>query len=375
MSKRDYYEVLEVNKNATPDELKQAFRQLARKYHPDVSQEPDAEEKFKEINEAYAVLSDDQKRAAYDRYGHAGVSGMGGAPDFTNIDLSDILEEIFQGFGGFGFGNRGRRSRNAPRRGQDLQYALNLSFEEAAFGAEKEVSITRNEICDRCKGEGAEPDTTKEKCQTCDGRGEVRVTRQSLFGNMVQVTTCPTCNGRGETIATPCRSCQSSGYQRKTRAKKVSVPAGVDSGNQIRLSAEGEPGANGGPNGDVYLVIKVMPHKFFRRRNNDVLLDLNINVAQATLGAEVEVPTIDGLEKLTIPAGTQPGKIITMRNKGIPILRSDRRGNQLVLVNIDIPTKLNSEQKELFEKLAESLGTEVMPQEKGFFDRLRDAFG
>ncbi len=373
MSKRDYYEVLGVSRTASPDEIKQAFRNLARKYHPDVSSEPDAEERFKELNEAYAILSDEQKRATYDRFGHAGVSGSGGAPDFTNIDLSDILEEIFGGLGGFGFGGRSRQQmRNAPRRGQDIQQTITLTFEEAAFGVDKEISITRDEVCSRCKGDRAEPGTTRKVCPTCNGKGEMRVTRQTLFGSMVQVTACTTCGGLGESIASPCRTCSGSGLERQTRKKKVTIPAGVDSGNQMRLPGEGQPGANGGPNGDVYLVIKVNQHKFFRRKDNNVLLDLNINVAQAVLGAEVNVPTLNGLEPLIIPAGTQPGKVINMRGKGIPFLRGSGRGDQQVMVNIDIPTTLTDEQRELFEKLAASMGTEVKPQERSFFDKLKD---
>lgn len=373
MSKRDYYESLGVSRSATPDELKSAFRNLARRYHPDVSQDPDAEEKFKEINEAYTVLSDAQKRAAYDRFGHAGVNGMGGAPDFTNIDLSDILGEIF---GGFGFGNRGsRQSRNIPRRGADLQYTVTLTFEEAVFGLDKEISITRDETCTTCHGSRAEPGTSPIRCATCGGHGEVRQTRQSFFGQMVQVITCPTCGGSGETISAPCHTCGGRGLERKTFTKVVAIPAGVDTGNQIRLAGEGQPGTNGGPKGNLYLAIKVKPHQYFRRRENDILLDLNINVAQAALGANVQVPTVDGPETLAIPAGTQPGRVISLRGKGVPRLRGSGRGDQLVLVNVDIPSRLNAEQRALFEKLAESLGTEAHPQERGFFDRLKDVLG
>lgn len=375
MAKRDYYEILGVPRNASQDDLKSAFRQLARKYHPDVSQESDAEERFKEINEAYAVLSDEQKRSAYDRFGHAGLEGVGGVPDFTNIDLSDILGEIFGGFGFGGFGRSSQRMRNMPRRGEDLQYTVNLTFEESIFGVEKEITITRDEICATCNGTRAEPGTSPVRCSTCGGQGEVRQTRQSFFGSMVQVTTCPTCGGSGETISTPCHTCNGRGLERKTVRKVVSIPAGVDSGNQIRLAGEGQPGMNSGPAGNLYLLIKVKPHKYFRRRNNDILLDLNINVAQATLGAEVEVPTIDGSEKLEIQSGTQPGKVITMRGKGVPHLRGSGRGDQFVVVNVEIPKRLSGDQRKIFEELAESLGTEVKPQERGFFDKLMDVLG
>jgi molecular chaperone DnaJ len=377
MTQRDYYEILGVERGASDDDLKSAFRGLARKYHPDVSQEADAEEKFKEINEAYAVLSDRDKRAAYDRFGHAGVNGMGGA-DFTNIDLSDILGDLFEGFGIPGFGGFGRsssRSRNMPRRGADLQVTVTLDFKEAVFGIEKEVSFARDEVCSHCNGSRAEPGTSPKTCETCNGAGEVRQARQSIFGSMVQVTTCPTCRGAGEIIETPCRICQGRGLERKSIKKIVNIPAGVDNGNQMRLSGEGQPGTNGGPRGNLYVLIRVRQHQFFRRRENDILLDLNVNVAQAALGAEVEVPTVDGPEKLHIPTGTQPGKVIKMRGKGVPYVRSSGRGDQLVLINVTIPTRMNEEQKQLFEQLAESLGTEVKPGEKGFFDTLKDVLG
>jgi molecular chaperone DnaJ len=369
---RDYYETLGVSKSASLDEIKGSFRRLARKYHPDVSQEPDAEERFKEINEAYGVLSDADKRAAYDRFGHAGVQGMGGMPDFT-VDFSDIFEGIFGGLGGFG--RTSRRAQNAPRRGADLQQKVELSFEEAIFGIDKEIEIVRDEICETCNGKGAEPGTTPERCKTCNGSGEVRQVRQTILGSMVQVSTCPTCSGQGEIITSPCHTCNGRGLERKTRKKVVSIPAGVDNGNQIRLAGEGQPGINGGPNGNLYLVIQVRPHKYFKRHNNDILLDLDINIAQATLGADVEVPTVDGSAILKIPAGIQPGKVLRMRSKGIPHLRSNGRGDQLVVINVAIPKSLTAEQREIFEKLAESLGTEVHTQERSFFERLRDTLG
>ena len=368
MAQRDYYEVLNVSRNAGGEELKNSFRNLARKYHPDVSKEPDAEEKFKEINEAYAVLSDSEKRAAYDRYGHAGVNGMGGMPDFTTIDFSDIFEEFF-GFGGMGGGSR---RKNAPRRGADLSYAVTLEFEEAVFGLDKEVEITKDETCSSCRGNGAEPGTSPGTCSNCAGRGEIRQVRQTFLGSMVQVATCPTCQGKGTVIQSPCKVCRGSGLERKTTKKLVHIPAGVDSGTQIRLAGEGQPGVNGGPHGNLYLEIRVKSHKFFRRRQEDIQLDLNINIAQATLGAEIEVPTLNGKEKLVIPPGTQPGRIFKLKGHGVPHLRSSGRGDQLVIIGVDIPTQVSLEQRELFEKLAQTLGTEVLPQEKGFFDRLKE---
>ena len=374
MSEQDYYETLGVPKNASQDEIKSAFRKLARQYHPDVSEAPDAEDRFKEINEAYAVLSDDEKRAAYDRYGHAGLNGFGGAPDFSNLDIEDLLNMF--GFGGLGgFGRQRRHNPNAPRRGADLQYNMTLEFEEAVFGIEKEVEFVRDEVCENCNGSKAEPGTSAVRCNTCNGQGEVRQTRQTLFGAMVQVVTCPTCSGSGQIVESPCKQCHGRGIERKTRKKNVSVPGGVDTGTRIRLSGEGQPGANGGPNGDLYLSLRVNQHKFFKRRENDILLNLDINIAQASLGADVEVPTVDGPAILSIPAGTQPGKVLRMKNKGVPHLRSDRRGDQLVIVNTEIPKHLNSEQRELLEKLADSLGTEVKPQERSIIDSVRDFFG
>jgi molecular chaperone DnaJ len=287
-------------------------------------------------------------------------------------DFADIFSEFF-GFGGFG--TQQRRSSRSPRRGADLQYRVSLTFEEAVFGVEKEIDITRDETCGTCSGSGAKPGTNPSTCRQCGGRGEVRQTRQTLLGSMVQVTTCPICNGRGEVIESPCSTCGGSGYERKTIRKKVSIPAGVDDGTRIRLSGEGQPGPNNGPSGDLYLVIGVRPHQYFRRRDHDILLDLNINIAQATLGAEVKVPTVDGDSMLKIPPGTQPGKIIRMRNKGVPHLRSSSRGDQLVVINISIPRRLDSEERELFEKLAEKMDSEVLPQERGFFDRLKTVLG
>jgi molecular chaperone DnaJ len=372
MTQRDYYDILGIPRNSSVDEIKAAFRKLARQYHPDVSKEPDAEEKFKEINEAYGVLSDPEKRARYDQFGRAGLGDMGGMPDFATMDFGDIFEELFGGFG-FGLGGSGRSRR--PRRGRDLQYQVVLTFEEAVFGVEKEVEITRNEVCSTCHGSGAEPGSSPQRCATCGGRGEVRQVRQTIFGSMMQSSTCPACNGRGEVITSPCHTCRGGGLERKTVKKVVPIPAGVDTGTQIRLAGEGEPGVNGGPQGNLYLVVTVQPHKFFKRRENDILLNLDINVAQAVLGAQIEVPTVDGDNKLNIPAGTQPGKVFTIKGKGVPYLRRNGRGDQRVIVNVEIPTKLTKEQRALFEQLAATLGTTVNPKEKGFLDWLNEALG
>jgi molecular chaperone DnaJ len=369
MTNRDYYDILGIPRDASPDDIKTAFRKLARQYHPDVSKEADAEEKFKEINEAYGVLSDPQKRARYDQYGRAGLGEMGGMPDYATMDFSDIFEQFF----GINMGGGGRSHR--PRRGRDLQVPLELTFEEAVFGVEITIEVTRNEICGSCHGSGAEPGTSPQRCGKCGGRGEVRQVRQTIFGSMMQSGPCPACAGRGEIISTPCHTCRGSGLERKAIRKTVQVPAGVDNGTQIRLAGEGEPGTLGGPQGNLYLLLAVTAHKFFKRRENDILLNLDINLAQAVLGADIEVPTVDGTSKLKIPAGTQPGKMFTIKARGVPYLRKSGRGDQMVLINVDIPSKLTKEQRELFEKLAATLGTTVRPKEKGFLDWLNEALG
>ncbi len=371
MVERDYYEILGIDRNAGEGEIKAAFRKLARQYHPDVSKEPDAEERFKEINEAYGVLADPEKRARYDRFGKAGLGNAGGFHDYT-VDFGDIFSELF---GQFGF-STGRGARNAPRRGRDLQMGVALEFQEAVFGVEKEMDFEREDTCSRCGGSGAEPGTTPARCPTCGGQGEVRQVRQTILGQMVQSTTCPNCGGRGEVLSSPCRTCHGAGLERRKIHKRVDIPPGVDNGTQIRLAGEGEAGTLGGPNGSLFLLLEVKPHKFFRRREDDLILNLNINLAQATLGAEVAVPTIDGEEQLRIPAATQPGKVLRLKGKGVPHLRrKDHRGDQLVIVNVEIPAKLTSEQKALFEELAVSLGTKVQPKEKGFLDWLNEALG
>ena len=364
--KRDYYEVLGVNRNASSDEIRNAFRALAKQYHPDVAEESGTEERFKEINEAYAVLSDAERKAAYDRYGHEGLRGM-------NFDYDVGFSDIFEGLFGFGMGARQRR--NAPRRGTDLRYDLTLSFEEAVFGIEKEITFSRQAVCSSCQGSGAEPGTSPIRCEICSGSGEVRQMRQTFLGSMVSVAPCQNCGGRGQTITTPCKNCSGRGLERKQIKKVVTVPGGVDEATQIRLAGEGEPGVNGGPPGNLYIVIHAKTHRFFRRQKDDVLLDLAINIAQATLGADITVPTLEGDETLTISSGTQPGKILRLRGKGIPRLNRSGRGDQLVILSVEIPRTLEPEQREIMERLAESLGTEVRPQERGIFDTLRDILG
>ncbi|HMN14310.1 MAG TPA: DnaJ C-terminal domain-containing protein, partial [Bellilinea sp.] len=268
------------------------------------------------------------------------------------------------------------RRPNAPKRGADLSQNVNLTFSEAFFGVEKEIEITRDEICGTCNGKGAEPGTSTTQCAQCNGRGEIRQTRQTFLGAMVQVITCPVCKGTGEIITTPCHTCKGRGIDRKTVRKTVPIPAGVDNGTQIRLAGEGNNGLNGGPNGNLYLELRVKAHEFFKRKDNDLLLDLDINVAQATLGAEINIPTMEGTTKLDIPAGTQSGKVFRVRNKGFADMRgSTNRGDLVAVINVEVPTHLNAEQRELFEKLAQTLGTEVKPQGKGFLDTLKEVFG
>jgi molecular chaperone DnaJ len=364
-TKRDYYESLGIGRQAGADEIRSAYRKLAKQYHPDVNKENGAEERFKEVSEAYAVLSDEQKRAAYDRYGHAGVSGAG-APDFSGFGMEDIFESIF---GGFGARTNTRRS---PRRGADVRYDLSITFEEAISGVEKEVQVTRHETCATCKGSGAEPGTTPVRCHTCNGSGEVRQVRQTFLGSMVNVSTCPTCQGKGETIATPCHTCHGRTQVRQTRHLSVNIPPGVDSGTQIRLSGEGEPGLNGGPNGNLYVAITVVAHKYFRRQGDDIVLEVAINLAQAALGTDITVPSVNGTERIKIPAGTQAGTVFHLRGKGVPRLQRSGRGDMYVLVTVATPTQLNGEQKKLLKELSKSLEADAVPQEQGLIDRVRD---
>lgn len=383
MAKRDYYEVLGVPRGASSEEIKKAFRRKARQFHPDVSQEENAEVLFKEANEAYDVLSDAQKRAAYDRFGHAGLggAGYGGENPFGGFtDISDIFDEFFGG----GF-RSSRSNKRAPRRGQDLQYRLTVEFEEAIFGAEKEIEFEKTTTCATCNGSGAEPGTNPVRCTNCQGTGEVRNVRQTFLGQMVNITTCPTCNGSGEVISSPCRECRGQGQIRQSRKLTVSVPAGVDHGTQIRISGEGEPGSRGGPPGNLYIVLSVRPHKYFRRRNHDLFLKVQINVAQAALGHNLTIPILtalgDSTADLTIPSGTQSGQVIPMKGKGVPRLRRDGThtgfGDLQVMIEVEIPTRLSKDQKFLFQQIGATLGEAVIPpaNEKGFFERVLDWLG
>ncbi len=377
MSKRDYYEVLGVERDADDNAIKSAYRKLARQYHPDVNKSVDAEERFKEINEAYEVLSDADKRTTYDRFGHAaaqgGFGGAGGAgagfPGF-----GDIFEEFFGGFTG------ARGAQRGPTRGNDLRYDLSITFQEAVFGVEKEIEMPRLEVCPQCQGSGAEPGTKPIRCPQCNGTGEVRRAQQTILGQFVTVTACPRCNGEREIATTPCTQCRGQKRVRVTRKLAVSVPAGVDDGMRIRLAGEGEPGDRGGPAGSLFVVLQVKPHSLFQRQENDILLELPVNIVQATLGAEVDVPTLEGKTKLTVPAGTQHGEVFRLKGKGVPILRSNRRGDQLISVRVVVPDKLNEKQRKLLKEFGESLGLESLGKDnrnlfEKFVDAVGDAFG
>jgi molecular chaperone DnaJ len=371
-AKRDFYQVLGVNRQASQEEIKKAFRRLARQYHPDVNKNPDAEARFKEINEAYEILSDPEKRSMYDRFGHAGPqAGFGGYGDFSGFGG---IEDIFESF--FGGMRTGAATRQGPMRGSDLRYDLTVEFEEAVFGCEKEILVPRHETCPHCQGSGAEPGTQPIRCPQCNGTGEIRRQQQTILGSFIQVTTCPRCQGEREIVTTPCTECRGQRLIQVERTIAVRIPAGVDDGTRIRLAGEGEPGTRGGPPGNLYVVLAVKPHTHFRREQNSILLELDINVAQAALGDEVEVPTLDGRETLAIPAGTQTGETFRLRGKGVPYLRRNGRGDLVVVVHVLTPSRLTSRQKELFRELGETLGREVVHQpEKGMFQKLKDVLG
>jgi len=351
--KRDFYEALGLNKGASDDDIKKAFRQQAKKYHPDVNPgDKNAEARFKEVNEAYEVLSDSDKKARYDQYGHAGVdpsfnagSGFGGFGGFggMDFDLGDLFGSIFGGGGG----GTSSRSRNAPRKGERIRAETTISFEEAAFGCEKEISVMRIESCDSCHGTGCQEGTTAEKCANCNGQGTVTSQQRTPFGVMQSSTDCPKCGGRGKIIHQPCPKCRSLGMIRRSKNVKISIPAGIDSGQTISMRGQGSAGMNGGEPGDLYVTIIVLRHQLFEREGNAVLLNLQVSFVQAALGAELEVPTLDGKVKYSIPEGTQTGTVFRLRGKGIQNLRGSGRGDQYVTVNVVVPTGLSYEQKEL----------------------------
>jgi molecular chaperone DnaJ len=372
MNKRDYYDVLGVPKNAPKEDIKNAYRKLALKHHPDRNKSPDAEEKFKEISEAYAVLSDEEKRRQYDRFGHAGIGQRYSQEDiFRSVNFDEIFKDLGFGFGRFGsifdlfFGGR-RTGPYEPQRGADLRSDLEITLEDVASGVEKEIYVHRTELCDDCQGSGAHPGTETKKCSRCNGTGKIEYTRSTGFARFVQVTPCNQCGGKGTVIETPCEKCRGKGVVPKERRMKVQIPAGVENGSRLRLSGEGEAGPRGRPSGDLYVIVHVKPHKIFQRSNSDLLLTIPIGFAQAALGAEIEVPTIDGKAKLTLPAKTQTHTVFRLRGKGLPRLHGFGRGNELVRVVIKTPTKLTSKQRKLLMEYATEMNENVKAKKSIF---------
>ena len=378
-NKRDYYEVLGIEKNASDAEIKKAYRKMAQKYHPDMNPgDKEAEAKFKEVNEANEILSDPEKRSRYDQYGFAGVDpnynagggnpfggGFGGFGGFG--DLGDIFGDIFGG----GFGG-GQQRRNAPTKGQNIGAEVKITFEEAAFGCKKEISISRIDNCPECHGTGCNGGSSPETCPDCHGSGTVRVTRQTAFGAFAQTSPCPKCGGTGKIIKDPCTTCKGKGKVRKNKKIEVSIPAGIDDGQSVRIRGEGNVGSNGGPSGDLLVAVTIKPHKIFERDGATVLCEMPITFTQAALGAEIEVPTLDGKVRYTVPEGTQTGTTFRLKGKGIPYVGYKNRGDQYVTVVVETPTKLTKEQKELLKKLDESFTDDAQPKKKSFFEKLKD---
>ena len=354
MNKRDYYEVLGVSKDASEAEIKSAFRKLAKKYHPDVNKEPDAAEKFKEAQEAYAVLSDEAKRRQYDQYGHAAFDNMNGGAgfDFSDFDFGDIFEGLFgSGFGNFGFGGSRRGSQNRARKGADKLIRMNLSFDEAVFGTKKTIKIDINDSCDECNGKGGKGE---KKCSTCHGTGSVTTEQRTILGAFMTKSACPHCGGKGYTYESTCSKCRGKGIIKRNVEIDVKIPAGVDTGNQLRLAGKGDVGSNGGPNGDLYIEFQVKDHPLFVRDDNDIYLELPITITDAVLGCKKDIPTLYGNVKLVIPAGSQSGDKHRIKGKGVEDLHRGSKGNMYVVIKVIIPSKLDRNQKKLFEELAET---------------------
>ena len=382
--KRDYYEILGVDRNATQEEIKKAYRKLAVQYHPDKNPgDKEAEEKFKELAEAYAILSDPEKRRRYDQFGHAGVGGGAGPQgfDFTDFDLADALRQFMEEGFGFGFGDifgssrSGGRRKRVTRKGSDLQIKLKLTLEEIATGVTKKIKVRKKIPCPECNGSGSAKYSKTVMCPVCHGSGEIRQVSRSLFGQFVNVTTCHRCNGEGQVIENPCHTCHGTGLIDGSKTIEVNVPAGVSNGNYITLRGEGNAGVRGGQPGDLIIYIEEVPHPLFQRQGNDVVLHLPVSFPAAALGGTVEVPTLTGKAKLKIAPGTQSGKILRMRGKGIPYLRSAGSGDQLVQIQVYVPTKLNNEERQLLEKLAQSENLDPSKNShKSFFDKFKEAF-
>lgn len=379
MAQEDYYKVLGVDRNASEQEINKAYRKLAKKYHPDLNHEPGAEEKYKQVNEAYEVLHDKQKRAQYDQFGSAGANGQGGFGGFGGGQ--GYSSQGFDGFGDFGdifgdiFGNASRQRQvdpTAPQRGQDLDYALTIDFMDAINGKKTQVSYTRSETCPTCDGTGAEKGTHPITCDKCHGTGYMTVTQQSMLGTIRRQTTCDKCHGRGVIIEHPCKTCRGAGTVDKKNTIEVDIPAGIDNGQQLRYEGQGEAGKNGGPYGDLYISYRIKPSKEFQRRGNTIYTTIPISFAQATLGDEINVKTVHGNTKLKIPAGTQPNKKFTLQGEGVPYLRGNGNGDQITTVQVEIPKSINEKQKEALVDFVKAGGGNISPQEKGFFERLKD---
>ncbi|HEY8346613.1 MAG TPA: molecular chaperone DnaJ [Symbiobacteriaceae bacterium] len=375
-TKRDYYEILGVPRNATEEEIRKAFRTLARKYHPDANKDdPNAAEKFKEINEAYQVLSDPEKRARYDQFGHAAEQMNAGGNPFEGMDFGDSpFSDIFDIF----FGG-GRQRQRGPERGADLQYELEISLQEAAFGCTKEIRVPRTELCDTCHGSGAKPGTSPITCPKCGGTGQIRISQTTVFGRFVNVSTCDRCHGEGRIVEHPCPTCRGRRYVKRFHTVEVRIPAGVDTGSRLRMAGYGESGERGGPPGDLYIVLRVRPDSRFERRGDDIYTEVTISMVQAALGTEVEVPTLEGTETVQIPAGTQHGDTIQLRGKGVRHLRGTGRGDQYVVVRVRTPTHLSERERELLRELAALRGERVLDgdqgKERGLFRKMRNALG
>ena len=372
--KRDYYEVLGVDKSAGASEIKKAYYKLAKQYHPDVNPgDAEAEKKFKEINEAYAILSDEEKKAKYDQYGHAAFEngGAGGyGAGFEGFDFGDIFSSFFGG-GGFGGGSS---RRNAPMRGEDVYARITLTFEEAVHGCKKDVVFARVQKCDDCSGSGAKKGTTAETCKKCGGSGQMRVQQRTAFGMMQSMRTCDECRGSGKIIKEPCTNCRGTGYVKINKTLNVTIPAGIDHGQNISISGMGNDGRNGGPAGDLIISVSVKPHAVFERDGSDIYCEVPINYWEAVLGDEIDIPTLEGKEKYTIPEGTQTGTTFTLRGRGITRVNSTYRGNLYITVKVDVPKNMNSKQKELLKSLAESYGDKVESKRDKFFQKFADLF-
>jgi molecular chaperone DnaJ len=348
--KRDYYEVLGISRDASNEDIKKAFRKLAFEYHPDRNHNDGASEKFKEINEAYEVLSDSDKRSSYDRFGHTGPENMFSNRGFEGFDFGGF-GDIFEAF----FGGTGTTTRQGPHHGNDLRYSISVSFEEAALGTEKEIEISRTELCQTCRGTRSAPGSHPEKCSVCNGSGQIRRVQRSLFGQFINTAVCNQCHGEGAIVTDPCRDCKGTGYQKQRRRIMVNIPGGIDNGNGVRLTGEGDTGSRGGPAGNLYVVVSVARHKFFTREEDNVIYELPVNIAQAALGSEINIPTLYGDTRLKIPAGSQTGKTFRLKDKGVHHLNGSGRGDQIVVLRVMTPDSLSKEQRRLLEELAKTL--------------------